>query len=108
MYEDGRERVVIDTLQFSIQPMGAFAARQYYLESTNILCTEFQGEDGAFKVTDFAPRFYQYDRYFRPMMLVRKIEPIRGQPRITVRCVPWAATDEFRRRLCWAATISDT
>ena len=73
---------------FSIQPTGAFATRQYYLENTNILCTEFKGEDGAFKVTDFAPRFYQYDRYFRPMMLVRKIEPIRGQPRITVQCVP--------------------
>jgi GH15 family glucan-1,4-alpha-glucosidase len=73
---------------FSIRPMGSFATRQYYIENTNILCTEFKGADGSFQVTDFAPRFSQHDRYFRPMMLVRKIEPIQGQPRITVKCVP--------------------
>jgi GH15 family glucan-1,4-alpha-glucosidase len=73
---------------FSIQPTGPCAARQSYLENTNVLCTEIKAADGSFRVTDFAPRFYQYDRYFRPLMLVRKIEPIQGQPRITVRCLP--------------------
>jgi GH15 family glucan-1,4-alpha-glucosidase len=74
--------------EFSIKPTGESTARQYYVENTNILCTEFKARDGVFRVTDFAPRFYQYDRYFRPMMLARKIEPIRGQPRITVKCMP--------------------
>jgi len=74
--------------EFSIKPVGSFAAHQHYIENTNILCTEFKAADGWFRVTDFAPRFYQYDRYFRPMMLVRKIEPLQGQPRIGVTCVP--------------------
>ncbi len=74
--------------EFSIQSTGAASSRQYYLENTNILCTEFEATDGRFRVTDFAPRFYQYDRYFRPMMLVRKIEPLQGHPKIHVRCMP--------------------
>lgn len=74
--------------QFSIRPPSSFSTRQHYVENTNILQTEFEAGDGRFRVTDFAPRFYQYDRYFRPLMLVRKIEPLRGQPRVTVTCAP--------------------
>jgi GH15 family glucan-1,4-alpha-glucosidase len=74
--------------EFSIRPLGKFSTNQHYIENTNILCTDFQAGDDRFRVTDFAPRFYQYDRCFRPLMLVRKIEPIQGQPRITVRCLP--------------------
>ena len=74
--------------EFSIRPLGKVSTNQHYVENTNILCTEIESEEGRFRVTDFAPRFYQYDRYFRPLMLVRKIEPVRGQPRITVRCLP--------------------
>jgi len=73
---------------FPSRSTGEASSRQYYLENTNILCTEFQAADGRFRVTDFAPRFYQYDRYFRHMMLVRKIEPFQGHPKIQVRCMP--------------------
>jgi len=82
--------------EFSIRPTGMFSTRQFYIENTNILCTEFTTTDGAFKVTDFAPRFFQYDRYFRPLMLVRKIEPLRGQPRITVTCAPTGDYGQIR------------
>jgi GH15 family glucan-1,4-alpha-glucosidase len=74
--------------EFSIRAPGPFSTYQYYAENTNILCTDFAARDGRFRVTDFAPRFLQYDRYFRPLMLVRKIEPIQGQPRIVVKCTP--------------------
>lgn len=74
--------------EFYIRPLGQFTTRQYYMVNTNILCTEFDSNQGTFRVTDFAPRFFQYDRYFRPLMLVRKIEPLKGQPRIQVRCMP--------------------
>ena len=74
--------------QFSVRPVESFSTRQHYVENTNILHTDFETGDGRFRVTDFAPRFYQYDRYFRPLMLVRKIEPLRGQPRVTVTCAP--------------------
>ena len=75
--------------EFSVRsPSKSFTSRQYYLENTNVLCTEIEDENGAFRVTDFAPRFYQYDRHFRPLMLVRKIEPLSGTPRVKVTCEP--------------------
>lgn len=74
--------------EFSIQPDREYTSRQYYLENTNILCTEIATETGVYRVTDFAPRFYQYERYFKPLMLVRKVEVISGNPRIKVTCKP--------------------
>ncbi|HTF80182.1 MAG TPA: glycoside hydrolase family 15 protein, partial [Cytophagales bacterium] len=65
-----------------------YQSRQYYIENTNILCTEFENAEGKFKVTDFAPRFFQHDRYFRPLMFIRKIEPLDGRPIIRVGCKP--------------------
>lgn len=73
---------------FSILPDGNYKSKQYYEENTNILCTEIECKDGAYKVTDFAPRFHLYDRYFRPLMLIRKIEPTKGNPRVKVTCKP--------------------
>jgi GH15 family glucan-1,4-alpha-glucosidase len=75
--------------RFFVQPAADhFTSRQYYLENTNVLCTEFTAADGSFRVVDCAPRFRQYERYFKPLMLVRKIEPIAGSPRIRVSCRP--------------------
>ncbi len=74
---------------FSIGPEGKnFTSKQYYIENTNILCTEFHCDDGKFKVTDFAPRFLQQDRYYRPLLLMRKIEVMEGRPMIKVICKP--------------------
>ena len=75
--------------RFSIQPEnGKHSSSQEYVENTNVLETTFETEDGSFKVTDFAPRFYQYERYYKPLMLVRKVEPISGSPKINVKCRP--------------------
>jgi len=65
-----------------------FSTTQTYLENTNILSTEFTMHDGKFRVIDFAPRFRQYERYYKPLMLVRKIERISGSPIIRVKCDP--------------------
>jgi GH15 family glucan-1,4-alpha-glucosidase len=62
--------------------------QQHYLENTNILCTEVTSISGKYKVTDFAPRFQQFDRSFRPLMLIRKIELLEGNPGIKVICKP--------------------
>jgi len=43
---------------------------------------------GAVRITDFAPRFRQFGRVFRPPQLFRIIEPVAGLPRITVRVRP--------------------
>lgn len=75
--------------EFSILPSSdTYKSNQYYIENTNVLCTEIENEDGKYRVTDFAPRFFQYDRYFKPLMLVRKIEPLSGTPRVKVKCEP--------------------
>ncbi|MEQ8812279.1 MAG: DUF5911 domain-containing protein, partial [Imperialibacter sp.] len=46
--------------EFSVIPCEPDASfNQYYIENTNVLCTEVEAADGKFRVTDFAPRFYQ-------------------------------------------------
>jgi len=74
--------------EFSILPQGDFTSTQYYVENTNVLRTEITAEDGKYRVTDFAPRFHLYERYFKPLMFIRKIEPLEGSPRVTIKCEP--------------------
>ena len=64
------------------------SARQYYIPNTNVLCTEFTCSDGRFVVKDCAPRMRIHDRQFRPLMLVRKIELLEGEPAISICCQP--------------------
>ena len=75
--------------EFSIKPASEnYTSRQYYLENTSILVTEFECPDGSYKVVDFAPRFYQYERYYKPLLLCRRVIPLEGTPRIKVVCKP--------------------
>lgn len=74
--------------EFLIGAEDGSAGGQNYLENTNILETLFVTPSGSFRVYDFAPRFIQYDRTFRPTQLVRIVEPIDGAPRIRVNCDP--------------------
>lgn len=59
-----------------------------YHGNTNVLETTFETAAGSFLVRDFAPRFEQHGRMFRPTMLVRQIELISGTPRVIVKCRP--------------------
>jgi GH15 family glucan-1,4-alpha-glucosidase len=61
---------------------------QRYLPNTNVLETVITTTEGTFRTIDFAPRFIQYDRTFRPKKLVRIVEPLQGTPRIRVYCDP--------------------
>jgi len=75
--------------EFSIRPAtDNYTSIQYYQENTNILVTEFTCEDGSFKVVDFAPRFFQYERYYKPLLLCRRVVPLEGTPRVRVVCRP--------------------
>ena len=75
--------------EFSVRPFDTdYTSTQYYLKNTNVLVTEFISKSGSFRVIDFAPRFYQYGRYFKPTTLFRKIELIAGNPYIKVICNP--------------------
>jgi len=65
-----------------------FESSQYYLQNTNVLCTEFSTSSGRFRITDCAPRMVIHDRQFRPTMLIRKIDLLSGNPVIKIRCEP--------------------
>ena len=73
---------------FAVEADGSYEVRQEYIENTNVLRTVFSGTEGAFELVDFAPRFSQFDRSFKPLMLVRVLRPLSGEPRARVRCRP--------------------
>ena len=60
-----------------------------YLRNTAVVSTVLTDRNGgAVRITDFAPRFRQFGRVFRPPQLIRMIEPVAGLPRITLRFRP--------------------
>ena len=75
--------------EFSVKPAAdQFKSQQSYVQNTNILETEISTNNGSYKVTDLAPRFFQHERYYRPLMLIRKVEPIEGFPEVIINCKP--------------------
>lgn len=88
--------------EYSIRPGSAeFTTHQYYVPNTNVLCTEITTASGSYRVTDFAPRFMQYERYYKPLMFIRKVEVLSGTPRVRVACRPvgqYGEQDLTRRR----------
>ncbi len=74
---------------FDIELIDRADARQYYERNTAILCTELTDSAGnRLRITDFAPRFVQYERRFRPVTLVRRLEVLAGSPRVCIRLRP--------------------
>ncbi len=62
---------------------------QAYIPNTAILETIMTDDDGGIlKITDFAPRYQHYGRYFKPSKICRIIEPISGSPRVKVGLRP--------------------
>ena len=75
---------------FSEMVLEDFAdAQQAYLGNSAILTTVLTDAKGAsVRLTDFCPRFKQFDRIYRPSMLIRRIEPLSGLPVIRLRIRP--------------------
>ena len=73
---------------FQVGPADGSPGTQRYLDNSNVLETRFTTPDGTFRVLDFAPRFVQFERMFRPTKLVRIVEPLSGTPRIRIQCDP--------------------
>lgn len=70
---------------FAIEIEDFHEAKQCYEPNTAVLRTQLFDKSGqGVEITDFAPRFYDRARYFKPMTLVRRIRPISGAPRIRV------------------------
>jgi GH15 family glucan-1,4-alpha-glucosidase len=67
---------------------GADTRSEYVRNTAIVTATILDRQGGAVRITDFAPRFYQLGRTFRPPQLIRIIEPLAGLPRITIRIRP--------------------
>jgi GH15 family glucan-1,4-alpha-glucosidase len=74
---------------FAIEIEDLVEARQRYEPNTAVLVTELWDRHGqGLAITDFAPRFPSRGRFFRPTMLVRRVRPLQGAPRIRVSVTP--------------------
>ncbi len=83
--EDGDDRQGV----FEIEIDNLARSEQAYLTNTAVLVTRLYDSNGSsIEITDFAPRFGQFGRMFRPLNLVRTIRPIQGNPRIRIRLRP--------------------
>ncbi len=74
---------------FSIRLTGMARCDQNYIDNTAVLVSvQSDAHGNAVEITDFAPRFEQYERMFRPPTLIRRVRPLKGRPRIQVRVKP--------------------
>ena len=74
---------------FDVEVAGFTRSEQSYVPNTAIVNTLLHDANGGtVKVIDFAPRFKQHGRLFRPMVLVRMVVPLAGNPRVRLRLRP--------------------
>jgi hypothetical protein len=68
--------------RWAIELLDQATSLQTYERNTAIVETTLTDSHGAVLViTDFCPRFRQYDRNFRPAVLVRMVRRLAGRPR---------------------------
>ena len=74
---------------WEIELLGLAKSTQRYLKNTAILETRLADADGnEIRIVDFIPRFNRWRRMFRPVSIVRLVEPVSGVPRIRIRLKP--------------------
>jgi GH15 family glucan-1,4-alpha-glucosidase len=75
--------------RWAIELLDQASSTQTYERNTAIVETTLTDSHGAVMViTDFCPRFRQYDRNFRPAMLVRLVRRLAGRPRLRMILAP--------------------
>jgi GH15 family glucan-1,4-alpha-glucosidase len=74
---------------YSIELDDLAEVAQAYLPNTAVLVTRLtDGSGDGIEISDFAPRFQQFGRIFRPTTLMRIIRPFGETPRIRIRLRP--------------------
>ncbi len=74
---------------FDVVLDGMVEYRSEYVRNTATVQTVLtDAKGGAVRITDFAPRFRNFGRMYRPPQLIRIVEPVAGLPRVTVRLRP--------------------
>ena len=72
-------------------------SEQEYLKNSAVVRTRlFDSRGGAVELTDFAPRFKQFERMFRPLTLVRMLRRTTGSPRARIKLRPSVIGDGHR------------
>jgi GH15 family glucan-1,4-alpha-glucosidase len=75
--------------RWAIELLDQAGSKQTYERNTAIVETTLTDSHGAIvAITDFCPRFRQYDRTFRPAMLVRIVRRLAGRPRLRMILAP--------------------
>ena len=70
---------------YKVELIDQVRSEQTYIKNTAVLVTQlYDKAGGAVEITDFAPRFIQLGRMFRPTMIVRIVRPLSGEPRVRV------------------------
>jgi GH15 family glucan-1,4-alpha-glucosidase len=79
----------------NVELEGLARVEQAYDPGTAIVRTRMWDDRGqGIEMVDFAPRFVQHDRVFRPAQLVRRVAPLAGHPRVRFSVRPqgdWGA-----------------
>ncbi|HJR74820.1 MAG TPA: glycoside hydrolase family 15 protein [Luteimonas sp.] len=79
-------------------------SEQHYLPNTAVLRTVLRDSAGnAVEITDFAPRWHRHGRFYRPVMLVRRVRPLLGHPRIRIRLRPLADYGATQPETTWGS-----
>jgi len=74
---------------FAVELLDLAGSEQHYVDNTAVLTTRLTDSHGnAVEITDFAPRFKQFGRMFRPTTICRRLRPVAGSPRIRVHLRP--------------------
>jgi hypothetical protein len=74
---------------FSVELVDQTHSEQQYLTNTAVLVTRlYDASGGVVEITDFCPRYMQFERMFSPMTVVRRIRRLSGTPRARIRCRP--------------------
>lgn len=79
-------------------------SEQHYLPNTAVLRTILRDSRGnAVEITDFAPRWHRHGRFYRPVMLIRRVRPLLGHPRIRIRLRPLADYGAAQPETTWGS-----
>lgn len=74
---------------FEIIVSDEYTTKQFYIKSTNILCTRFNNGIDAFEVFDFMPRYQKEDMgYYNPPDIIRYFKYISGKPLLSINYNP--------------------
>ena len=76
---------------YAVELEGFERSEQAYLPNTAVLRTVLHdGRGGSVEIVDFAPRWRQDGRFYRPVSIVRRVTPLSGTPRIRIVARPLA------------------